>query len=428
MKQVGVTAAAVVVFGLLGAPSAQAVEGNTPPVAVADSLQMVSGEVLRFDPRANDTDADGDALSITSAQVQTGSGSVSVEGTAPTQVLVIEAGAAMVGPLVITYAIDDGRGGQASSTVTADVSAPTPDPPTAPPVTPSEPTNARPVAVKDVIKVRAGSGRTKIRVLANDTDPDGDRVRLVKVYRAPQGKAEKSGARVVYRAPKTWTGKVRVAYKIRDSHGATDRGVLVVRVKKPLNPVPSPAQVESALYRLGLPTGWANGTYDQSTRRAVCTWRVVTGRTAHRGLPTKHEARAIVAMRRLPKARSSMVTGVNVSVTCQAAFWVSANDNYRRVMPASTGMAGYRTRVGTWRVFITHHTWRYSTIYPDARMYKPMQFSGGQAMHGSATDALVKTYPASHGCVRMLHRDIDAMQAGGVGNGTLVKVFGTWKG
>ena len=55
-----------------------------------------------------------------------------------------------------------------------------------------------------------------------------------------------------------------------------------------------------------------------------------------------------------------------------------------------------------------------------------MQFSGGQAMHGSATDALVRTYPASHGCVRMLHRDIDALQAGGVGNGTLVRVIGTW--
>jgi hypothetical protein len=26
----------------------------------------------------------------------------------------------------------------------------------------------------------------------------------------------------------------------------------------------------------------------------------------------------------------------------------------------------------------------------------------------------------------MLHRDIDAMQAGGVGNGTLVRVFGAW--
>jgi lipoprotein-anchoring transpeptidase ErfK/SrfK len=77
-------------------------------------------------------------------------------------------------------------------------------------------------------------------------------------------------------------------------------------------------------------------------------------------------------------------------------------------------------------VFVAHRTWRYSTIYPEARMYKPMQFSGGQALHGSATDALVKTYPASHGCVRMLHRDIDALQAAGFGLGSLVKVIGYW--
>ena len=128
----------------------------------------------------------------------------------------------------------------------------------------------------------------------------------------------------------------------------------------------------------------------------------------------------------LPTAKGSMVTGVNVSITCQAAFWVGANREYRRVMAATTGKKGFRTRVGTHRIFVTHHVWRYSTIYPEARMYKPMQFSGGQALHGSATDRLVKTYPASHGCVRMLHRDVDAMQAGGVGNGTRVRVFGAW--
>jgi lipoprotein-anchoring transpeptidase ErfK/SrfK len=131
-------------------------------------------------------------------------------------------------------------------------------------------------------------------------------------------------------------------------------------------------------------------------------------------------------MQGLPGATSTMVTGVTVSVTCQAAFWVGADRQYRRVMPASTGKAGNRTRLGTHRIVVTHRTWRFSTIYPEARMYKPMQFSGGQAMHGSATDALVKSYPASHGCVRMLHRDIDAMQAGGVGNGTLVRVIGRW--
>jgi lipoprotein-anchoring transpeptidase ErfK/SrfK len=89
-------------------------------------------------------------------------------------------------------------------------------------------------------------------------------------------------------------------------------------------------------------------------------------------------------------------------------------------------MGKYATRLGTNRIFITHRTWRYSTIYPEARMYKPLQFDGGQAIHGSASDSMVKTYPASHGCVRMLHRDINALHAGGVGNGTWVKVFGAW--
>jgi hypothetical protein len=214
-----------------------------------------------------------------------------------------------------------------------------------------------------------------------------------------------------------------------------ERRTPIAKPKPPPKPKPEPpaaadgpskAAVESALARLGLPTGSANGHYDARTRRAVCAWRTVTGRPEGRGAPTAAEARAIVATEGLPSAQGSMVTGVNVSITCQAAFWVGANREYRRVMAATTGKKGFDTRVGTHRVFVTHHVWRYSTIYPEARMYKPMQFSGGQALHGSATDRLVKTYPASHGCVRMLHRDIDAMQAGGVGNGTVVRVFGAW--
>ena len=439
--------AAAMVLGALGAPAAHADDpsapasttpANTAPVAVPDTLQMVSGATVRIDPRLNDTDPDGEPLSIVSAVVQSGSGSVAVEGAGPTQVLVIQAAVGFVGPLMINYTITDPRGGLAQSTVTADVVAPAPAPET--PATPEvpAPVNHRPVAVRDVLKVQAGSGKSKVSVLANDTDLDGDRIKLVKVKRATKGKATRSGSKIVYRAPKKWSGKLTVRYKIRDSQGATDWGVLKVRVKAAPKPrtksvparsgTPTSGQVESALSRLGLPTGWVNGTYDQSTRRAVCAWRTVMGRTAHRGLPTAKEARAIVATSRLPRAQAYMVPGVNISITCQAVFWVSPQDTYRRIMPGSSGMQGYRTRLGTWRVFITRTTWRYSTIYPEARMYKPMQFSGGQAIHGSATDALVKTYPASHGCVRMLHRDIDALQAGGVRNGTLVKVFGTWKG
>lgn len=120
-----------------------------------------------------------------------------------------------------------------------------------------------------------------------------------------------------------------------------------------------------------------------------------------------------------------MINGVNVSITCQAAFWVEGG-HYVRVMDGTTGKPGHATRLGTSTIFRSYTTWRGSTIYKGAMMYKPMQFNGGEALHGSATDHLVKTYPASHGCVRMLHRDIDALHAGGVGIGTKVRVFGQY--
>ena len=393
---------------------------NQAPVAVPDVAQMYSGSQLQVDPRANDTDPDGEALTVSSAGVSAGAGTVTTDG----QVLAIGAAAGFVGPLVVTYVVSDPRGAQAQSTVTVDVI-------TAP--------NRPPVAVTDSVRVKVG--RTyRIPVLANDADPDGDRLTLVKVGKAKHGTARRSGSKVVFRAPKSWTGTTTVRYVVRDASGARTTGTLTITVERrtpavkpkptPAPPAagegPSKAAVESALARLGLPTGSADGRYDARTRRAVCAWRTVTGRSAGRSLPSQSEAAAIVATAGLPSAQGSMVTGMNVSITCQAAFWVGANREYRRVMAATTGKKGFRTRLGTHRVFRTHSVWRYSTIYPEARMYKPMQFSGGQALHGSATDRLVTTYPASHGCVRMLHRDIDAMQAGGVGIGTLVRVFGAW--
>jgi hypothetical protein len=385
---------------------------NSPPVAGPDSGSMYAPAELRIEPLANDSDPDGDALTISSVAVKTpAAGTATLDGTRIT----IRSQAGFSGTMVITYALNDSRGAQSLGTVSITVLGPVP--------------NRAPVARADKASVRAG-GTITVRVLANDSDPDGDRIQLVKVGKASLGTATRVGSTVRFRAPKT-TGTARIRYTIRDARGRTGTGVLTVTVRKRSATPPSgggatQVAVEAALARLRFPVGSADGQYDARTRRAVCAWRTVMGREAHRGLPSAAEAREIVAAGALPVATPTMVNGVTVSVTCQAAFWVGADRHYRRIMAASTGQAGYRTRVGTHRIFRTHHVWRYSTIYPDARMYKPMQFSGGQALHGSATDLLVKTYPASHGCVRMLHRDIDALQAGGVGNGTLVRVIGRW--
>lgn len=419
----GVTALAtsgLLALTLLQVAPASAEEVNQPPVANSDVAEVQAGDEVHVDVLANDEDPDGGdepSLTLTDAAVTTaGAGTVEIDG----QELVIRAAESFSGEMAVTYTVTDAGGAVGEGTVTVTVTEVPPPPP---------PRNKRPVAVKDTAKVKAGKA-IKVKVLANDRDRDGDKIRLVKVKKPKVGKARKVGAKVRYKAPASFSGKVRITYKIRDSRGATDKGFLKVTVKPKPKPkpkaVPSRRAIEAALARLKLPGGIVNGIYDARTMRALCTWRTVTGRPAHRRYPSASEARALVGTKRLPKPKSWMVSGVNISRTCQAVFWVSNNRNYRRIMPGSTGKAGYETRRGTNRIFITRTTWRYSTIYPEARMYKPMQFDGGQAIHGSASDSLVKTYPASHGCVRMLHRDINALQAGGVRNGTLVKVFGAW--
>lgn len=400
----------------VGAPAASAAAVNHPPVARPDSGAMYSHSKLILDVRANDSDPDGDPVRITSAAVRTaGAGTVKVWN----QRLLVRSSTQFSGPMSITYAISDGRGGRAQGSVVIKVVGPQP--------------NHAPLARADQATVRAG--RTyRIRVLANDSDPDGNRIRLINVAPAAHGKARRSGSRVVYRARSDFAGVDAVTYTIRDSRGATAQGVLTLRVtaktvKAPSAPSPTRVtrtSVEAALARMGLPVGTVDGWYDARARRAFCAWRTATGRKANRSLPTNSEAKAITSSSHLPKARSWMVRGINISRTCQAAFWVSKSRRYVRVMAATTGKPGYRTRTGVFRVYRAYKGWKYSTIYPEARMYKPMFFSGGQAMHGSSTDRLVKTYPASHGCVRMLHRDINAMKAGGVGVGTRVKVFGNW--
>ncbi len=59
-------------------------------------------------------------------------------------------------------------------------------------------------------------------------------------------------------------------------------------------------------------------------------------------------------------------------------------------------------------------------------MYRPKYFNGGIALHGSITDSYVLPYPASHGCVRMLHADVDTLWRSGVDVGTPVYVYGLW--
>jgi hypothetical protein len=197
-------------------------------------------------------------------------------------------------------------------------------------------------------------------------------------------------------------------------------------------PVVSNYQVENALRFLKLPVGKVDGVFNESTRRAFCVWRELTGQAINRNLLSLSQRASLVKIHTL-RLPANQREGLNLNLTCQSMTWVvrdpqSRSLSLKAVYAASSGMSGYTTPSGTLRIFSHVNAWQESSLYPGAMMYRPQYFNGGRAIHGSATDALVKTYPASHGCVRMLHSAVDALWAGGIGIGTQVQVYGQWRG
>ena len=202
---------------------------------------------------------------------------------------------------------------------------------------------------------------------------------------------------------------------------------LAPKIELPLtNPIPSKMYVEDALDALGLPVGKVDGIYDEKTQRALCAWRELTYGESTRIMPSELEASQIVATKVLTPATNQFV-GLNVNITCQTATWVSPGNVVLGVFPVSSGIPGFlSTSVGVWKVEWEVNRWYESTLYPESMMYRPKFFHRGMAIHGSATDALVFSYPASHGCVRMLHEDIDRLWDAGFDIGDTVNVYGEW--
>lgn len=96
-----------------------------------------------------------------------------------------------------------------------------------------EPRNDAPAAVDDSAAARP---RRTVRpdVLGNDRDPDGDRLRLERVVRAPYyGTVTVDGDELVYRARRGSAGRWdRITYKISDGNGGTALATVDVRIRR----------------------------------------------------------------------------------------------------------------------------------------------------------------------------------------------------
>ena len=184
---------------------------NSPPVAQDDAVVTLPDQPVLISVLANDSDLDGDALQLSGLAVPA-NGSVSIDAL---NRLTYTPAQGFVGTDSFTYTITDGRGGTAIGRVSVLVRA----------------NNSAPVAVADTVGTYVNKPVT-IPILANDTDAEGDAIRLVAVAVPPNGQVSIDGEqRVVYTPNVGFLGFDSFAYKITDSKGTESSGVVSIDVQ-----------------------------------------------------------------------------------------------------------------------------------------------------------------------------------------------------
>lgn len=202
--------------------------GNGAPQAVDDTVQLTTCPAsLQIRVLDNDTDPDHDTLKVVSTNgaskgvVTIGADGVLTYTPRPGTVSPPVCDAAPAGGDTFTYTITDSFGATSSATVRI-----------LPPGT-SPPTGNAPTAVDDYARVLKGYG-ADIDVLANDSDPDGDRLRVISVERIgtfmnatvsinPDGT-------VRYQHYHGTLGEDSFRYTITDDHGHTASAIVHVSV------------------------------------------------------------------------------------------------------------------------------------------------------------------------------------------------------
>ncbi|RMH29679.1 MAG: tandem-95 repeat protein, partial [Planctomycetota bacterium] len=135
---------------------------NDAPVAEDDSATTDEDTPVTVDVLGNDSDPDGDPLTVTAASSPDGTVTINPDGT-----LTFTPDENFTGDATISYTVDDGNGGTDTATVTVTVGA----------------VNDPPVAVDDAFTVTEDEpgNENQGNVLGNDSDPDGDVMRVVEV-------------------------------------------------------------------------------------------------------------------------------------------------------------------------------------------------------------------------------------------------------
>jgi lipoprotein-anchoring transpeptidase ErfK/SrfK len=169
---------------------------------------------------------------------------------------------------------------------------------------------------------------------------------------------------------------------------------------------------QKRLGALGFEVGSADGVVGPMTARGMCAFELIYSLHPRLGMMNHYQYRRLMRTRTLRSAAHPESSYLSVSTRCQVLY-EARNHRYRRIIPASTGHAGkdslgrqsFATRPGRWLISSKVNGWQESNAYSGGWMWRPMYFSGGEAIHGESSASSVLPYFASHGCVRVFSKD-----------------------
>lgn len=190
------------------APPSTAPPTTTPPPSLhADVASTAEDTPVIIDVLANDTPS---GLEIRALSPAPASGSASITSN---RIRYVPA-SNHSGTVTFGYRACDGLGRCAESTVAVRI----------------EPVNDSPTARNDSASVDAGRS-VSIDVLANDSDPDGDRLSVTSVGSSDKGVATTSGSAVAYTARPGTSGTDSFTYRVCDPGGACAQATVTVTIR-----------------------------------------------------------------------------------------------------------------------------------------------------------------------------------------------------
>ena len=181
---------------------------NDPPIAQADSESAEEDTPVTIDVLSNDTDPEGDSLTIQSV-TQPNHGTTANNGSDVTYSPDLN----FHGVDTFTYTLSDGNGGTSVALVTVTV-AEINDPPVA--------RNDSDTTLEDTA--------IDIGVLANDSDPENDRLHVESVTQPENGEVVNNGTDVTYSPNGNFNGEDTFTYTASDENGGKATATVYITI------------------------------------------------------------------------------------------------------------------------------------------------------------------------------------------------------